>query len=348
MIIVRVLLALSLFVTLNNYPFCRVLKRMGVKKFRYRIIPGILISLLIISSMFFHFQFNSPVSYFMKQTGFQVFGVLFLLSFSVLITEPVVLLLRKKKKLTALIPLVLAGGLSLIAWYSAYVIDVTSLEIRSDRLSEDVKILHITDIHTGSRSLLFLERVVKRALESEPDIVVITGDYIDDDFIRPDDMAPLKELQVPVLAVFGNHEMYLNGNLGEEVLAGTGVMLLRNRSVEIQGVQIIGIDDNYNRIKEMMSGIVYDPSRFVLLLNHQTVSFEELIEQKIDLTLSGHTHKGQIFPFNLLVKLRYPYLAGYFREGDSHLYIGAGTGTWGPAMRLGSRNEMTLIHLIKE
>jgi hypothetical protein len=78
---------------------------------------------------------------------------------------------------------------------------------------------------------------------------------------------------------------------------------------------------------------------------HLPSEWEAAREKGIDLQLSGHTHHGQFYPFNLIVKLVFPYFGGLYKKGKDHLYVSAGTGTWGPPMRLGSRNEITVIEL---
>ncbi len=80
-----------------------------------------------------------------------------------------------------------------------------------------------------------------------------------------------------------------------------------------------------------------------LLLSHQPLGFETAAAQGVQLQLSGHTHGGQLFPFSLLVGLRYRFVAGLYRDGLSYLYVSRGTGFWGPPMRLGSPSEITRL-----
>ena len=79
-----------------------------------------------------------------------------------------------------------------------------------------------------------------------------------------------------------------------------------------------------------------DEAKAFILLAHQPVTFLEAQQKGVDLQLSGHTHGGQMFPFNYLVRLAQPYIAGLYQKGDSQLYVSCGTGYWGPPMRLGA------------
>ena len=91
-----------------------------------------------------------------------------------------------------------------------------------------------------------------------------------------------------------------------------------------------------------------DDTRYTILLDHQPITQEvEVAEQSgVRLMLSGHTHKGQIWPMEFLIKLRFMYVAGLYEIGNMFLYVNQGTGTVGPLMRVGSVNEITHIHLV--
>ncbi|PKL49641.1 MAG: hypothetical protein CVV39_02725 [Planctomycetes bacterium HGW-Planctomycetes-1] len=91
-----------------------------------------------------------------------------------------------------------------------------------------------------------------------------------------------------------------------------------------------------------------DPLKFKVLLSHRPVSLKTLSQMKIDLALCGHTHAGQIFPFNFIVGLFHKPVSGLHKYENSRLYVTSGTGTWGPRMRLGSRNEIVFIQIRKD
>ncbi|MED5227799.1 MAG: metallophosphoesterase, partial [Pseudomonadota bacterium] len=127
-----------------------------------------------------------------------------------------------------------------------------------------------------------------------------------------------------------------------------GVRVLRNNSVLADGLQLIGIDDadDVHQVGRELANITLDPQCFKVLLYHRPSGWDSAVKAGIDLTLSGHTHNGQIFPFNWLVKQQFKLITGLHRSGQCQLYVSPGTGTWGPVMRLGSRNEITCIDLV--
>jgi predicted MPP superfamily phosphohydrolase len=125
------------------------------------------------------------------------------------------------------------------------------------------------------------------------------------------------------------------------------VHVLRSRSIVHGPAQVIGIDDSGHpaQVKRELAGIEVDPQRFVLLLYHRPHGLADAATAGVDLMISGHTHNGQIVPFNLVVARVFEQVVGLFRHGQTQLYVSPGTGTWGPVMRLGSRGEVTYFEI---
>lgn len=232
------------------------------------------------------------------------------------------------------------------AFVNAQLIGVKKLNFTSDKITENKQIVMISDIHIGSRSPLFLNRIVKKIVNLNPDLVIINGDLYDANSVNPDDFKVLNNIKSPIYYITGNHEFYIKKNI-KELLGDTNMIILQNRSSILGDLQLIGIDDSRDnhKLDRILSDVKIDNNKYSILLSHQPDEFEVANDNKIDLMLSGHTHNGQIFPFNFLVKLRYKYNIGFYELDYSKLYISAGTGTWGPVMRLGSHNEITLIEL---
>jgi predicted MPP superfamily phosphohydrolase len=113
---------------------------------------------------------------------------------------------------------------------------------------------------------------------------------------------------------------------------------------------VIGIDDmdDHHQVERELAGIDIHDHKFVLLLYHRPRGHEAAASAGVDLMISGHTHNGQIVPFNFVVNRVFEKAAGLFRHQDTHLYVSAGTGTWGPTMRLGTRSEITLFEIAPE
>ena len=147
----------------------------------------------------------------------------------------------------------------------------------------------------------------------------------------------------------GNHERYADLDKVLTLLDGFGVESLRQRGVLAGELQILGIDDADHRtqVAEKLPTITRRRDHYTVLLYHRPQGWEAAVENGVDLMLSGHTHNGQIFPFNLLVKRQFQRINGLYSTtcAKAHLYVSPGTGTWGPLMRLGSFNEITCIDL---
>jgi uncharacterized protein len=117
--------------------------------------------------------------------------------------------------------------------------------------------------------------------------------------------------------------------------------------VECKGIQVIGSEYSFdqNHMKKVINELKIRNDMPSIVLNHLPREIESAAEAGIGLQLSGHTHAGQMFPFNYLVRLMFKYMHGLYNYQGTYLYVSPGTGTWGPPMRLGSRCEITYITL---
>jgi predicted MPP superfamily phosphohydrolase len=252
------------------------------------------------------------------------------------------------------------GGLSA---YSAWqirlervVLPTTKLPPQTDKLT----IAQISDVHlgpmVGERRLSRIIRILERV---KPDLVVATGDLVDAQMDQMDNLAAmLATLKPPMgkFAIAGNHEFYAGIRQSGRFLKAAGFKLLRNEGLKLNGFfTIVGVDDPAGKRRYAETGMVgknekilladSDSEKFTLLLKHRPTVDEES-QGRFDLQLSGHTHGGQIFPFNLITRLFYPNQRGLHRlDKASVLYVSRGTGTWGPPMRFLSPPEVTLVEL---
>jgi len=175
----------------------------------------------------------------------------------------------------------------------------------------------------------------------------ITGDFIDAPGIGEEQLSALSSCPVPIYFCIGNHERYEDLNEILQRLQRLGVMVLRTATATQGEVQLVGIDDSDNpsQVKREIARLDIDPQRFVLLLYHRPRGLAAAAAAGVDLMISGHTHNGQIVPFNLVVKRVFEQTVGLFTHGQTRLYVSPGTGTWGPVMRLGSRGEISLFEV---
>lgn len=220
-----------------------------------------------------------------------------------------------------------------------------------------LRVAMISDLHLG---LLVREpylRKVAAILEREkPDLLVSTGDLVDGEMNHLDGASRLLDSIRPPLgkfAVVGNHEFYAGLPQALGFTTRAGFRVLRGEAVDVgEWLTVAGVDDIQGRrfgsaagpsAEELLSSL--PPGRFVLFLNHRPLVAEETAE-KIGLQLSGHTHGGQIFPFDLAVALAHPHPMGLVDlPAGGRLYTSRGTGTWGPPMRVFSPPEVTLFEI---
>ena len=215
---------------------------------------------------------------------------------------------------------------------------------------------HLSSTYGGRR----FERLVEIVNEQRPDVVAIVGDLVDDgvDELR-EDVAPLADLvsEQGVYFVTGNHEYFTDTGAWLRHLPTLGVRVLRNERVPIvragASFDLAGIDDRTAAASGLpghgadldaaLDG--RDDATPVVLLAHQPVMVDQAARAGVDLQLSGHTHGGQLWPFDYAVRLDQPAVEGLSRHGDTQLYVGAGAGFWGPPMRIGARPEVTVVEL---
>jgi uncharacterized protein len=222
------------------------------------------------------------------------------------------------------------------------------------------RIVQISDVHIGpTLQRPFLEEIVAQVNALRPDLIAITGDLVDGTVSEIGElMTPLANLKAKdgVYFITGNHEYYSGAEEWLAHLPSLGVRPLRNERVAIggpSGFDLAGVHDwTANQVDpthapDLPAALAgRDPSRPVVLLAHQPRQAKEAIELGVDLQLSGHTHGGQVFPMTVLVHLAQPYVTGLHRDGDFQIYVNAGTGYWGPPMRLGTRAEITEVLLM--
>lgn len=247
-------------------------------------------------------------------------------------------------------------------WNATRVPLVKQIQISFPSLPENwkpLKIVQLTDLHIGGGfDGRWLQKVVDKTLAQKPDLIVITGDTIDEPVHKlRQEIEPIQQLKAPlgVYMIFGNHEYYSGYKAWEKYFSKMGIELLTNtyKRIEHEGNSLVvaGYDEGarYNREKadkklpEIMQGV--SEQELKILLAHYPALFQKSQEMKNILQLSGHTHGGMFFPVNLLTKIyNGGYVKGIYEEKDAKLYVSEGTGLWGGFLaRLGTGNEITVL-----
>jgi hypothetical protein len=266
-------------------------------------------------------------------------------------------------KISFFIPLALSALIASYGYFEAKDIHTEGLIIKTPKIPEEVgklKIVQVSDIHLG---LIVreekLKRIIKEVKAVNPDMLVSTGDLVDG---QSDSLSGLAELLKEIhpkygkFAITGNHEFIAGLSQSLDFTEKAGFTVLRGESLTVSGfINVVGVDDPTGKRyglfrdvkeKELLSGLSRD--KFTLLLKHRPLVDENALGL-FDLQLSGHTHKGQIFPYSLLTKIYYPAHAGCLNLiNNSYLYVNRGAGTWGPPIRFLSPPEVTVIELVHE
>jgi len=223
----------------------------------------------------------------------------------------------------------------------------------------ELTVVMASDIHLGT---IIASRKANRLVEKinamKPDLVLLAGDIVDEDLAPVinnnlgEALGQIKS-RLGVYAITGNHE-YIGGvGPAVEYLEKHGVRMLRDTSVRINDqFYLVGRDDRdkprftgkpRKQLKEIMADV--DTTFPVILMDHQPFNLAKHAQMGIDLQLSGHTHHGQIWPFNYITDAIYEISWGYRQIGNTHFYVSSGYGTWGPPLRLGNRPEIVKINL---
>ncbi|MGA2686698.1 MAG: metallophosphoesterase [Candidatus Korobacteraceae bacterium] len=210
----------------------------------------------------------------------------------------------------------------------------------------------ISDLHLGPvRNGRFLRRMVAKILKEEPDAIFIAGDLYDGTAIDAQRAAePLNKLVAPhgVYFVAGNHEQFGDDSKYLRAIAATGVRVLSNEKVELDGLQIVGVPYRNATQKahfaSTLHGIRLDRDRPSILLTHAPDHPEIAEAAGVSLQLSGHTHLGQFIPWSWMARRIYrQFVYGLSQIGKMQVFTSSGAGTWGPPLRLGSNPEIVML-----
>jgi len=257
-------------------------------------------------------------------------------------------------------PFALAAVLAAYGYFDALNIRTEKLTIKTSKLPpgvERLRIVQISDVHLG---LIVRQKrlslILKRVRELEPDMLVSTGDLVDGQINRLPGLAEMfKEITPPYgkYAITGNHEFYAGLDQALAFTEEAGFKVLRGEAVA-GVINIAGVEDPTGKFYKserlvpeggLLSDLPVD--RFTLLLKHRP-EVDENSKGLFDLQLSGHTHRGQIFPFYLATRIMYPPTGRNDLADGSLMYLSRGTGSWGPPIRFMAPPEVTLIELVRQ
>ncbi len=359
-------LALALILGANYFVFFSIVQFFTIEKKSHRI--AIFLALLALSLGFIAAMVMSRLDGSIFYRAFYLFsgiwlGVLFNLLLASIISWTIIglfKLIRRNlnKKVLSGILFLLAVIISTGGVWNAFHLKITRITVKIPNLPPawvGKQIVQISDTHFGivHRTGL-MNKIIKEINNIKPAAIAITGDLLDGldgQFVFLTDALNRLQAEKGIYFVTGNHETYAGIKDVFANLANTQVKVLKDEVIDVEGLKFIGI--NYPEREEKSIAITTAQSlqkKFSgspnILLYHSPTNIDGFKNLGVNLQLSGHTHEGQLFPFNYIVSLIYSKRAHGLWQSDNYtLYTTSGAGTWGPAMRTNSHSEIVVITL---
>ena len=248
-------------------------------------------------------------------------------------------------------------------FFDAQNIRTERITIKTSKIPSELsrfRIVQISDVHLGvivkgERLSLILNEVKK----ASPDLFISTGDLVDGQINHHEGLAELLQgikAKHGKFAITGNHEFYAGLGQSLDFTRRAGFRVLRGEGLTIDGfLNLAGVDDDAGQGFGLMAGLpekellsVFPRDKFMLFLKHRPVVDQHSLGL-FDLQISGHTHRGQIFPFVILTRIFFRYYSGLIElPGQAFLYVSRGSGTWGPPIRFLAPPEVTVYDLVHQ
>ena len=222
------------------------------------------------------------------------------------------------------------------------------------QITKPLRMVMMSDLHLGyhNRRAEF-HKWIDMMNNEQPDLILIAGDIIDIS-VRPlidENMAEeFRRLKAPVYACLGNHEYYSGEPRAQQFYRDAGIHLLRDTSVVVGDVCIIGRDDRTNPSRKSIAELARtaDHSKYTIVLDHQPYHLDRTEKAGIDFQFSGHTHDGQVWPISWITHRIYECAFGSYQRGQTQYYVSSGIGIWGGKFRIGTRSEYVVATLSRE
>ena len=311
--------------------------------FLYSLINTIIFNALIIYYLKSHNTFK-PLKIFVYEglgIGFISFGIItlgILLNFLTGLNDFII-------GVTCLVLIIL---LVIYGIFKGRKIIIKNIQLFSSKITKDYNFIFISDVHLGTNDINHFLKILKKIKKLKYDFILIGGDLIDSSTFDINQLKVLNKINQDIYFVNGNHEYYLKDYKNKiEKIKNQNINLLKNKSMTINEINLIGIDDfqsEVNKIKHVNT--LENKEKFNLVMSHKPDIWDN-VNNNTHLMLCGHTHNGQIFPFNFLVRIKFKYIYGLYKKRNNQLYVSSGAGCWGPKIRLGTSNEIIKFKLSK-
>jgi predicted MPP superfamily phosphohydrolase len=227
------------------------------------------------------------------------------------------------------------------------------LQLTTDKpIGREYKIVMVSDLHIGYHNRRAeLARWIDLINAEQPDFILVAGDIIDMSMrpITEEKMAEeFRRLSAPVYACLGNHEYYSRVPAARQFYKEAGIRLLMDEAVMVDSViTVVGRDDRTNPERNPLSKVVGNApdSTYTIVLDHQPYELERAEQAKVDFQLSGHTHRGQVWPISWITDAIYECSYGSWQRGNTQFYVSSGLGIWGGKFRIGTQSEYVVATL---
>ena len=321
-----------------------------------KLIP-IIIAIVLSAIVFwtFMYQWNSKILDIIWTIGSRIFVLWFLLMIFLLIENIVHVWYKVNPRIVIWIIVFI---LWLWVYYSLHT-KITNLNIETDKIQKDSKILLVSDIHVENVTQDFhVKKIIKTINKEKPDFVIIAWDLMNKpNYGYVDYLKPFKSVKdTPIFAVIGNHDVMWNGTIVNDIPKNSGIIFLNNAisKNDSLNIQIAGIIDKSiwegKSLDEIMNAVDFDNSKdwFTILVTHQPIGLEKLEDYPVDLEVAWHTHRGQFYGIMELSRMANDYLYGEHKLWDKTAFVTQWIWTWGLPFRLWTQSEMLIINLIKK
>lgn len=228
----------------------------------------------------------------------------------------------------------------------------TPLHISSDQIIKPYTIVFISDIHVDTiRNQKYIQSIVNKINKIKPDFVLLGWDLMNTAKLTyVDAFLPFNQLQIPVYATLWNHDHMWDSGAIAKIFESTKMIALRNESIEINGLQIVGIDDKSYREDKKLEDILKESNiknngQFTILISHQPQKLNKLERYPINLELAWHTHNGQFIPFSWIIGVFNDYKYGKYTHNNMIAFISQWIGSWWAPIRVWTQSELVVISL---
>jgi predicted MPP superfamily phosphohydrolase len=358
------ILFLGIFVGANIYLSKRFSWFFSMDQARPLYILFAFLSVFMIAGLIIFTNTTSPLGSLLYKAAAITTGLMLYILLSVLVVDLLHFVIKVKPVYYGISAISLTLLISGFGLWNATNTRMTNLELPLKGLKSEVEAMHWSDIHIGHfRGKAFVQKLVDKTKASDADMLLITGDLFDGKIrLNAEALEPLKQLDIPIYFVEGNHDGYSGVQKIKKLLREQGVHVLENEVAQLGELQIIGLNHlradtetrsmhgnlNGKSIKGVLADLNISDQRPSVLLHHSPDGIQYASEKGVDLYLSGHTHAGQLFPINYLNELLFSYNKGLHNYNGTSIFVSQGAGTFGPPMRVGTKSEITLVRLMPQ